>query len=56
MEFKFATMGYCYKTFFRGNLLPFYFNYHGNIVFITQNDRGMAVNYYGKRFYNIGPW
>ncbi len=48
----------CNKTFYCSNLLPF----HGNTTILCQKDvylgynHGMAVNYQGKKFYNIDQW
>ena len=55
--FMFATMGQCYKTFYYCKLLPFY-KFIAIIMFYDtgrQQYHGMAVNYHGKKFYNIGP-
>jgi len=50
----FATMGQCYKTFYQGYLLPFYGIYcNTNVLKHRMADRGMAVNYRRKKFYNI---
>ncbi len=50
----FATLGQCYKTVYKGYLLPFYgISCDNNTGW--QQYHGMAVNYHGKKFYNIGP-
>jgi hypothetical protein len=53
----FATLDQCYKTFYHGYLLPFMVFTAILMSYNTecQYNHGMAVNYSGKKFYNIGP-
>jgi hypothetical protein len=47
-----------YKTFYPGNLLPFYCNYHSNFVLHNRmtHCHATAVNYSSKKFCKICPW
>ncbi len=43
----------CYKSFYHGNLAPFFGNTIGVINLYNLGNK--AVNYHVKKFYNIGP-
>jgi hypothetical protein len=47
-----------YKTFYRGNLLQLFGNYHSNFVFQNRmtHSHAVAVNYSSKKVSKICPW